>query len=180
VILELNMLRSNPAGYAAIVEAYAGYYRGSILQFPGEPGIQTSEGLPAVSELARLLRRSGPLPLLAPSQGLSRAARAHADDQGPRGATGHTGSDGSDMGQRLKRQGTWNRTAGEKIDYGSDRARLIVLSLLVDDGVQGRGHRANIMNPEFRVIGLAVGPHRVYGSMCVMDFAAAFQDRPDK
>jgi len=34
-------------------------------------------------------------------------------------------------------------------------------------------HRHNILNPSYREVGIALGPHRRYGTMCVIDFAAA-------
>ena len=47
---------------------------------------------------------------------------------------------------------------------------------LVDYGVEDRGHRQNLLNPAWRYVGIACGPHTVYGTMCVMDFAASYRD----
>jgi uncharacterized protein YkwD len=176
IILELNMVRTNPAAYAAIAQAWLGYYQGKLIKLPGEVAIRTDEGPAAVRELVGFLQAAKPLPPLTPSAGLSHAARDHAADQGRTGATGHTGADGSSLSRRVERYGRWTRTIGENIDYGWNRARLIVLSLLVDDGVASRGHRANIMNKDFRRVGLACGPHPVYRNLCVMDFAGGYSD----
>jgi uncharacterized protein YkwD len=176
IILELNMVRTNPAAYTAIAQAWLGYYQGNLIRIPGETAIRTNEGTAAVRELVRYLQTARPMPPLTPSTGLSRAARDHAADQGRTGATGHTGADGSSMSRRVERYGRWDRTIGENIDYGWDRARLIVLSLMVDDGVASRGHRTNIMNKDFRRIGVACGPHPVYGELYVMDFAGGYSD----
>ena len=59
---------------------------------------------------------------------------------------------------------------GENISYGDDNARNIVIQLLVDDGVPSRGHRKNILNFKFDEVGVSVGKHSGYGSMCVIDF----------
>jgi uncharacterized protein YkwD len=180
VVLELNMARTNPAAYKAIAESYASLYHGSMLRIPGMTNIVTDEGVAAVRELVRFLASAAPVLPLAPSQGMSMAARDHQRDQARSGKTGHTGADGSDPFARMNRYGSWQKTAGENVDYGYDKARLIVLSLLTDDGVPGRGHRKNIMDGAFRVIGLACGPHPQYGSMTVMDFAGGYAEKPVK
>jgi uncharacterized protein YkwD len=46
----------------------------------------------------------------------------------------------------------------------------------VDDGVQSRGHRLAIFDPRFAVVGISIGPHKTFGQVCVMDFAAAYVD----
>jgi uncharacterized protein YkwD len=179
-ILELNMARTNPAAYGAIAESYASLFHGSLLRIPGTIDISTNEGVAAVRELVRFLALAAPVPPLVPSQGLSMAARDHQRDQARSGNIGHTGVDGSDSSTRMNRYGSWQKTAGENIDYGYDQARLIVLALLTDDGVPSRGHRKNIMNGAFRIIGLACGPHARYELMTVMDFAGDYAEKAAK
>jgi len=68
---------------------------------------------------------------------------------------------------------------GENIDYGNTDARDIIMHLLIDDGVKSRGHRENILNPMFLVVGSALGPHQKYRHACVSNFAGgvkAFDD----
>ena len=60
----------------------------------------------------------------------------------------------------------------ENIAYGRHTAREIVLALIVDDGVRGRGHRKNIFNPTYNVAGAAYGSHARFGSVCSIDFAS--------
>lgn len=75
------------------------------------------------------------------------AARSHCEDTGPKGMTGHDSSNGDDMGTRVERFGEWGGTIGENCSYGKGDALKMVMQLFVDDGVPGRGHRTNIMNP---------------------------------
>ena len=64
------------------------------------------------------------------------------------------------------------RKAGENISYGSAGLQ-VVIDLIVDDGVPSRGHRKNILDPGFHDVGIAIGPHLRYGTMCVMDLTSA-------
>jgi uncharacterized protein YkwD len=177
VVAELNLARENPRGYADYLREYRSMIHGGIYERPGEIGIRLQEGTRAVDEAIAFLEKQSPLLPLSPSRGMSAAASVHAADQGKSGATGHTGRDGSSPFDRMNRFGKWAGTAGENISYGADDARGIVIQLLVDDGVASRGHRANIFNPAFRTVGIAVGPHPGYGSLCVQDFAAEYRER---
>jgi uncharacterized protein YkwD len=44
--------------------------------------------------------------------------------------------------------------------------------------VPDRGHRKNLFNPDFRAAGAAIGPHKGYGAMTVVDMADSFTARP--
>ena len=176
VVLEINKARTDPAEFAKrYLVPLRSYFSGKIFQVPGETAIATDEGIAPLDECIKELQRTRPLLPLDPRKGLSLAAHDHARDQARTGATGHTGKDGSTTASRINRYGKWDRAAGENIDYGNGSARTIVISLLVDDGVPSRGHRRNLLDKAFTVIGVAVGPHPVYRSMCVLDFAGAYR-----
>ena len=176
VILEINKARTDPPEYARrdLIPMRA-YYHHALLKYPGEPVTSTVEGLPALDECIRALQAAKPSPPLSPRKGLTLSARDQAKDQGKTGATGHSGSDQSTMESRLARYGKWGGYAGENIDYGNGDAKRIVASMLIDDGVPSRGHRKNLLDTNFKVVGVAVGPHPVYRHMCVMDFASSYE-----
>jgi uncharacterized protein YkwD len=176
VIVEINMVRTGPAEYARrILLPLRSYYRRTRLQYPGEIAILTHEGVRALDECIGVLLTAKPVPPLSPAKGLAFAARDHVRDQAATGAIGHTGSDGSTPADRIGRYGTWDVTAGENIDYGNGDARRIVISLLVDDGVPSRGHRSNLLDHRFKLVGVSMGAHSVYRHMCVMDFAGSYR-----
>ena len=176
VVLEINKARTDPAEFAKrYLVPLRSYFRGKLFQVPGETALSTNEGIAPLDECIRELQQTRPLLPLDPRKGLSLAAHDHAKDQAATGATGHTGKDGSTAASRINRYGKWDRAAGENIDYGNGGARMIVISLLVDDGVPSRGHRRNLLDKAFTLIGVAVGPHPVYRHMCVMDFAGAYR-----
>jgi uncharacterized protein YkwD len=144
--------------------------------YPGEIPILTQEGVKAFDECCQALLESGSAGLLTPKEGLTRAARDHALEQGKTGQTGHTGRDRSDVSERANRHGKWGGKIGENIQYGHATASRIVSSLLIDDGVPSRGHRKIILEPLFRHTGVAFGPHPKFRHLCVLVFAAEYSD----
>ena len=177
VLQELNLARTNPQTYARILEDYRSQFQGRLVKRPGKIDLMTSEGTAAVDEAIRELKARKPMSPFRISRGMSLAAKDHVKDTGPRGSTGHSGSDGSKPFDRMNRHGKWLRSAGENISYGNDEGRQVVIQLIVDDGVAGRGHRRNIFNAAFEVVGISCGPHKVYGTMCVQTFAGDYQEK---
>lgn len=177
LILEINKFRNDPKRYAEeYIAPLAEHYDRRILHYPGDHPLMTNEGVSALRECVRVLKKQQPLPIMHPSYGLSRAARDHVTDQSKTGKTGHDGSDGSNMRDRVERYGKWQVRIAENIAYGAKTARQIVVYLLIDDGVRDRGHRVNFLNPDFNTIGVSVGPHPQYNVMSVMDFAGGYEN----
>ena len=160
---ELNLARTAPRQYAQIVASH-----------------RRAAGESAVAEAVHFLEKARPLPPLTRSEGLSASALSHVLDLGPAGTRGHTGRDGSTPWDRMARFGRWSGYVAENISYGESDARGIVVSLIVDDGVRGRGHRLNIFGRNLFRVGIACGPHAGYRTMCVMDFAGAFAEAEAK
>ena len=177
VVQEVNLARTDPKRYATFLEEVRRGYDGKRLIRPGEIPLVTQEGAKAADEAIQFLRKQAPMQTLKPSRGMSLAARDHVKDQGPRGDTGHDGSDRSKPWNRVSRYGTWKNKTGENIAYGDSEARRIVIALIIDDGVPKRGHRKSIFDANFNVIGVAVGAHATYGTMCVMTFAGGYEEK---
>ena len=180
IVGEINLARTNPKGYASFLEEWKRYYDRKLLKIPGERIIMTEEGVTAVNEAINFIRSLSRVPRLSPSKGMSLATKDHVKDQESSGSTGHRGSDGSQPWDRVNRYGTWEKSIAENISYGSDKARNMVIGLIVDDGVPSRGHRKNIFNPDFRVIGVACSPHPTYRTVCVITFAGGYKEESRK
>jgi uncharacterized protein YkwD len=176
VLHEHNLARTNPGQYAKYVAEWLQYYHGKMRRVPGRLPIQTAEGRPGVVAAVRFLEAQDSLPPLVPSQGLARAARDHVEDTGEKGWMGHVGSDDSEPADRVSRYGKWYGRVGENITYGGWDARELVIRLIIDDGIPERGHRQNIFNPDFTFAGVSFGHHNTYGSMCVITYAAEFEE----
>jgi len=161
VLQELNLARTQPQAYAAIVASRA-------------PALGLSSR--SINETLRYLGRQRPVGALVESSGLTQAAMSHVHDTGPRGIKGHRGSDGSRVTHRVDRFGRWDQLVGENLIYGKGSARDWIVCLIVDEGVGDRYHRVNIFKPDFRFVGIAAGPHATAGRMLVTDFAAVYRE----
>ena len=81
---------------------------------------------------------------------LTTAAQRHSQDQADRGVMTHTGADGSTTGERATRAGyRWSRI-GENVASGTTSAERVMTMWM-----NSSGHRANIVNCEYRHIGVA-------------------------
>lgn len=177
IVKEANLARTNPGAYAAWLRGQRPYYRGTQLRRPGEVAVRTKEGLAAVDEAIRWLEKRRPVGALGLSKGLSLAARDLTAPQGASGGFGHTGPDGSTPSDRIERHGQWASVIGENVAYGQRTARDVVAAFIVDDGVPGRGHRTNLFNAAFHVMGVDCGPHATYGTTCAITFAGGFKEK---
>ncbi|MGC9369339.1 MAG: CAP domain-containing protein [Paracoccaceae bacterium] len=97
-------------------------------------------------------RRSHGLSPVRSEKRMMRAAQAHACDNAARGLYSHTGSDGTDLRGRLLRQGFRPRIAVENTGLGfrKDTARMM------DYWINSPQHRANLLNPKVKYMGLGV------------------------
>jgi uncharacterized protein YkwD len=166
VLSELNRARADPAALARELRETAA---------ERAKGWDLSADPRALDEAIEFLARQPPLPPLQTNGRLAEAAFEHAAGQGPTGELGH-GEAGA-LGQRLRGRGLWAGLSGETISYGQATPRDVVRQLIVDFGVPDRGHRQIIFSQGFEIAGVACGPHKAYGSMCVIDLAGALPPR---
>jgi len=178
VIFELNKVRSDPPRYAKeYLEEVRKAYKGKLLTYEGQIPIMTQEGIAPLEECIKVLKNTPPRPILQPARGLAKAAEELVKDQQRSGDLGHVSSKGANPQKRIENYGKWDICASEDIAYGSIDARSIVISLLIDDGVPSRGHRENILKPCSKFVGVAKGNHPKYRTMCVIDYAGAYQSK---
>jgi len=180
VVHEINLIRIAPKDYASFLEQFKKYYHDKLIKIPNETPIITEEGVGALIEATRFLRSTKPIPSLILSKGMSWGAKDHVKDLSLLRGSQHRGSDKSQPWDRVNRYGAWQKVIVENISFGHDRARNIVMSLIIDDGVPHRGHRKNIFNSDFRVIGVACGEHPHYKTVCVITFAGGYIEREKK
>ena len=178
VLAEINLARTKPQAYAGFLREFRRQFEGKNYRLPGsDTFVRTVEGVKAVDETIRFLSRQKPIPALSWSDGLAVAAAELADEQAENGGIGHAGKKSGSMRERVERHGEWLGEIAEDIGYGPAEARSMVMQLIVDDGVPGRGHRKNIFRRSVSTAGVACGPHPEYGHMCVIDFAGGFRSK---
>jgi uncharacterized protein YkwD len=180
---EISLLRANPAEYSKYLEDHlTRFVTEKAYSFTSNPAIRynTEEGKLAVQEAIDELKKTEPMCPLSSSVLLERACADHVNDMAAHpGMLGHTGTDGSQARDRIDRYGKFEVSCGENISYGMNIPREIVMQLLIDDAVPGRGHRKILLEPLFRIVGASFGPHSQYGCVCVLDFAAGIKDFAD-
>lgn len=115
------------------------------------PSPSTTSVVAEVVALTNAARAVAGVPALAVDAAVQRAAEAHAADQAARQLMTHTGSDGSDAGDRLRLAGYDWRTWGENVAAGQRSATDVT-----DGWLSSPGHRANMLNPAYAHVGVAV------------------------
>ena len=169
-----NNVRTNPTCLVPHLEDMLTKFDGMILKREGGINLRTNEGAAVVQELIDFLKNAQPIKALTWDDRIARAASDHTNDIGPKGITGHDSTDGTSMSGRMERYGQWSITCGENLSFGQTTGMDVVCQLLIDDGVSSRGHRTNIFNKVFGVMGSNSGEHKQYKSMCCIDYAGGF------
>lgn len=159
IIEETNSVRTNPQGYAAMLQAELS-------------GIYNSETIAAYNAAIATLNAAAPRAPVYFEKGLYLAAGDHADDLIKTGKFSHDSSNGKSFGDRIKLYGTSYTYAGENIAAGTYQNTG---SKVVKQWVLSPGHLGNILNTNFTQIGAVLKPgHPTYNWISVQVFARGF------
>jgi hypothetical protein len=176
LILAMNLIRFDPPKYSKLyVYPRLQYFKGTAFNFPGRITLRTREGVEAVRELYLELLDTEPLPLFIPSPGMSKASKGHAKYMKSTGTTSHEGRGGMDA--RISKYGEWLGGLGENLQWATTNAHEAIMSLMIDDGIKNRGHRKNIMNPEYRIVGVGIDSHPRWLVSYVINYANGFIEK---
>jgi hypothetical protein len=121
VLDEINLVRTDPVGYIQYIDSFLEYWDSNAAERA------TAE------ELKKQLKKMEPLQPLEFSQTLYDSAKKHGAKMVKTKVFEHSNCD-----------------CAENIQYGNSDVRYAILDLLIDHGVSGRGHRKNILNPEYK------------------------------
>ncbi|MBI4883513.1 MAG: CAP domain-containing protein [Actinobacteria bacterium] len=155
----------NYTGQAQVIVDVLGWFAGSPLAgSPPNADAPLNVGCqPSVSEVAaectaltNFHRAQASLAPLTVSATLNAAAVGHSTSQASIMRMTHDSADGAGPGTRMTNAGYVWRTWGENVAYGQSDCATVIAAWMASPG-----HRANILNPAFTEIGIAVavGPN---------------------
>lgn len=176
IIAEHNFIRANPKSYIPLLEEHLIHFKEDILSRPGEVALRTNEGKAAYLEAIEFLKKVQPVPALTNDNRLTQAALDHCEDIGFSGAYSHVGEDGSTVSDRIEKYCEWDHYCTESIEFGSKLAKDVIISFVVDDGLNDRPHRKNLFSPNFKYIGVAVGAHKETEVVTVVDYVGGIRN----
>lgn len=157
----VNQFRSSPQNfYITVIKEF-------IHQFP-EANSKEYRDLEKDVFLAK------PLPLLFPEKGLLKISKEHSFDLSKRGGIiSHKSAGGKDFVQRIKEAGSY-RCGAENIFVGTYDPLEALIALLIDFGVADKGHRINLLDPKFIIMGVSFIPISPKKAVLVQIFSCAF------
>jgi uncharacterized protein YkwD len=188
VLVAIATARADPKAVAARLKRRRSHFKGKEYFAPergGKHSVVTKEGVAVLDEAIKYLEKLKVVtPMLTENLvGLRLAAEDHVHDIGTVGTVSHTGSDESSAGERSKRYGQWHGHHGEVLWYGKHgdwvTGQEIIDALIIDDGVESRGHRLGVFNGDYEVAGCAIADHSTFGAMCAVEMATSFDDDSD-
>jgi uncharacterized protein YkwD len=139
-------------------------YEPLVVVQPEPPAVSAGEERELIADVNRLRSRQG-LPDVAVDERLTRAALFHARDMAHRKFFGHQSPDGASLPDRLKAVGFHWSVAAENIALDEDEQHANAALM------QSAPHRANILDPRVRKIGVAAIRVGVGAAIYVEDFA---------
>ncbi|MCU0376150.1 MAG: hypothetical protein MUF24_12660 [Chitinophagaceae bacterium] len=152
VIFIMNLMRQYPQQFLTLVvknwpdSSYRNYWKDNTYY----------------ASLLTDLQKMKPAPLLQPDSVLWVSASCHAKTSGLSGYTGHQ--------RQTPECKSKERFLGECCDYGSSKPLDIVMSLLIDEGVESLGHRKILMDNKYTGAAASIMPHKKYRIGTVINF----------
>lgn len=115
--------------------------------------------------LIRELERLDSMQPLAFENSLQKMSEDFADEAGKKGWIGHKRTN-----QRFEKYANHVDFTAENLQYGFDDPVDIVMDLLIDIDIPNLGHRKNILEPKFSIVGVSINKHKSYDFITVMAF----------
>lgn len=154
IIFYMNLARINPKKFdSSILKTYL-----------NDENIENSNAIKSLHEDLKSLK---PLEEFYVDEELQVLAVNYATSSGAKGQVGHF-----QFNQRFIKVLKQGKYCGENCQYGYNSAINIVMDLLIDEGIEDYGHRKNILNTKFKLVGVAIRPHKKYNDCTVIEFSS--------
>ena len=153
MVIEINILRANPASYIPKVESFINVCEKKI-QLIKDGKLKTTTDfnidILAARELIEVLKNTPPLPQLVVNNDMYIITKAHGEYLKANNSTSHNSANGDLAPSRMINVNVNNITENIVTDNGTIYPTILVL--LVDARIEGRGHRNNLLNPDSKFI----------------------------
>ena len=175
LIKEINLLRTNPKGFADKIAAAKTYFKGNIWRHPdAKAGIKTEEGPAAYDEAIDFLKRkASPVDELIPSKSLSKIAGDFL------GEFQRDFNAEVEMDPIIDRYGKFTGNFRRLVEFGANSPEQVIINLVVSDGDKSRGHRDALLLDNIKYVGVAHGTHDTYRTCSVITCATQFENTVD-
>ena len=173
---EINSLRTNPGGYDNKILKMKNNFEGDIYKLEDGTKIKTQEGAAAYEEAANFLKSAQAVGKLTSSKGLTRIAEELLENIQ---RTDPDNLDSIDMNAIVAKFGDYSGSFGRIMEFGGSSPQQIVTNIVVCDGDKSRSQRENILNPDFKVAGLALGDHKLFRKCTTVIACTAFKNTRD-
>ena len=177
IFKQQNEVRKNPESYIEKLENSLNSYQNNILSREDEIPIPTYEGVEAVKDAINFLKNQRPVPELIYSKEISLSCKDLINDIGPKGLVTHEGTEIKNIYNRLEKYCDWDGAIAENLDFGFKIPENIIMNMIIDDGDENRYQRQNLFYPDFKYVGIGVGPHRDYGVCVVIEYAYNIREK---
>ena len=115
--------------------------------------------------LIRELEKSDSVQPLSFENSLQEMSIDFAKEAGKKGWVGHRR-----VSQRFEKYADHVEITAENLQYGFDDPLDVVMDLLIDFDIPSLGHRKNILDTNFSIIGISIEKHKSYEFITVMTF----------
>jgi len=175
VFKAINELRKMPNYYSAKIKE-EGKFRDDnpAVQVTPDGERRWHEGKPAFDDAILYLKCAPAVAELTLSKELSQSAADLVKHIGPKGLNSDVLADGTKPLARFERYGRFSGAITEIIIYASQSARDCVMKCCICDGDDSRSDRSTILDSQYKVCGVAVGPHKVMGNVISIILAGGF------
>ena len=150
IIYILNLARAYPKLFCKTV----------LEQYPEYIDRPELSGISSFKSLVNMMNVMKPMKPLQPDLNCYNSAQCHAYNSGLVPYDGHERTDNCLASKYYN---------GECCDYNNDKALDIIMSLIIDEGVESLEHRKTCFTA-YKTIGVSIQPHKTWDTNAVLDF----------